>query len=63
MYWKGRRHTAPAGLRVALLGILDNRIERKEGEVEELREMREELERVERVEDSRVWKLLDRLWK
>lgn len=52
-----------SGLRVAIESILSNRIEQHQGEIEELQELRQDLERAEEVEESKVWEVLDKLWR
>jgi len=43
--------------------IIQNRIEQKQGEVEELRELQRDLQESETLGESKVWKVLERLWK
>lgn len=63
MYWKYRRRSTNPRLKSALEAIISNRIEQRQGEVRELRELQEDLQQVDRVEDSKVWGVLERLWK
>ena len=50
-------------LKSALEAILSNRIEQRQGEVRELKELQRDLREMDRIEDSKVWGVLDRLWK